>query len=240
MTGKLREKAKDVAAQAIEARADIGKDAVSDTEDMLRRIRLDWDDIAEDLMPLLQQIAADGVTVAARQLSAEIGLSLDQANERAIAWAKDRAAELVGKKWVDGELVNNPNAAWSIEESTRDLLRADVTRAMEEGLSNDALAAIIEENYAFSESRAEMIARTETAIADTQGNVEAYKEAEKNGIVIYKEWLTADDDAVSEECAINGESEPIPMDEAFPSGAMWPPEHPNCRCAMVPVVQEEE
>jgi hypothetical protein len=61
-------------------------------------------------------------------------------NEAAVAWAKDRSAELVGMKYVDGELVPNPRAEWSIEETTRDTIRDLVTQATEEGWSMDDLA----------------------------------------------------------------------------------------------------
>jgi len=42
-------------------------------------------------------------------------------NEAARDYAHDRAAEMVGKKWVDGVLVDNPDAQWAITETTRDV-----------------------------------------------------------------------------------------------------------------------
>jgi hypothetical protein len=46
------------------------------------------------------------------------------------------------------------------------------------------------------------IARTESATADVQGNMVGYREArDQVGIVVKKEWITAGDDLVSEDCA---------------------------------------
>jgi len=47
--------------------------------------------------------------------------------------------------------------------------------------------------------------------------------------------MTANDDKVSTECAMNhgaGRS----IGEAFPSGATEPPQHPQCRCDVLPIV----
>ena len=120
------------------------------------------------------------------------------------------------------------------------MLASDVTTAIEEGWSTQQLAQTLEDNYAFSSERAETIARTETAAADVQGNMEAYREAADNGIEVLKKWITANDDLVSVDCAMNGESDPIGLDEAFPSGASEPPEHPNCRCDILPVLMGED
>lgn len=163
----------------------------------------------------------------------------DLVNEKAVEYAKQRAAELVGMKWVDGELVPNPNAEWRIDDSTREMLRGQVTQGMDEGWSNDRLAdEIVDKNaYAFSDDRAEMIARTETAMADVAGNMAGYRES---GLVVGKKWITAGDDEVSLECELNGDAGVVGLDDAFPSGASEPPEHPNCRCDVVPVLAEDE
>jgi SPP1 gp7 family putative phage head morphogenesis protein len=237
---ELKKAAKSVAAQVAELRSDIGKAASDDARNIIKKVKLDWRDLTAELLPIYESIAKDGVNMAARQLQPVFAVSLEQANKEAIAWSEMRSAELIGKKVVNGKLVDNPKAEWSITDSTRDMIQSDVTRALDEGLTVDELSDLLEENYAFSPARAEMIARTETAMADVTGNIISYREAEGYGITIFKQWVTANDDLVSEDCAMNGESEPIPMDDIFPSGAMWPPEHPNCRCDIVPVVQEDD
>jgi SPP1 gp7 family putative phage head morphogenesis protein len=100
----------------------------------------------------------------------------------------------------------------------------------------DQLADAIAQDTAFSDERAMTIARTESATADVQGNMAAYREArDQVGIVVLKEWITAGDDLVSEDCAANAEQGAIDLDDDFQSGANAPPDHPNCRCDVLPV-----
>ena len=153
-----------------------GKDAFSglDPEELAGEVQrlLDlmdltpFKDLPADLKPLLEGIAKDGAREALSQVNAEdIADALSALDERAVAWAEEREAEMVGMKVVDGELVQNPDASWRIDESTRDLVRADVTQAMQEGWSNQTLAHALEGSDAFSRERANSIARTETAYA---------------------------------------------------------------------------
>jgi len=74
--------------------------------------------------------------------------------------------------------------------------------------------------------RRRVIARTE--MRDAQGTARMF-EAKRRGSK-FKLWNTAGDDLVSEHCEDNEAAGAIPMDEAFPSGDMRPPAHPNCRC----------
>jgi len=81
-------------------------------------------------------------------------------------------------------------------------------------------------------SRAEMIARTETSNALSQAQLDKMREMEITG----KEWLTAGDDRVSEPCMGNEADGAIPREQSFSSGVMAPPQHPNCRCSLAPVM----
>lgn len=186
---------------------------------------------------MLKAVVESGVAEAL----AQIGIADDEsivnlANPRALAWAEARAAELVGMKWVGGELIPNPDASWRIDDSTRTLLRGYVVDAIDEGWSNARLASEIGDAFAFSDARAEMIARTETAYADVAGNMVAYEES---GLVQRKEWLIAQDQ-YCDDCAANAAAGPVPLRGTFPSGSYAPPEHPNCRCDVVPVIEEED
>ena len=207
---------------------------------LLADLDIDFSDLPSELQDYLQEIAKEGVSAGAVQISiTETSKAVQLANERAEAWAADRAAEMVGMKWIDGELVENPNAEWSIAESTRDMIRSDVNTAIEEGWSNQKLRDALVENQGFSEERAMMIARTETAFADTQGNKAAYLEAKDAGLDVKWQWMTAGDDLVSEECEMN-DGEIREIGEEFPSGATEPPQHPNCRCVCAPNVGDAE
>lgn len=196
-----------------------------------------WSVLVGDVEPIIEEIAKDQAYAALAQVGIDVEARpevLNVVDARAVAYARNRAAELVGMRRDDlGRLVENPRAEWAITDSTRDFLRGDVTQAIEEGWSNQKLAAEIGKSYGFSKDRALTIARTETNYAASKGALEGYK---ASGVVQGKVWLTADDDLVSEECEANGDAGVIGLDEDFPSGDDAPPVHPNCRCAVAPVV----
>lgn len=184
---------------------------------------------------VLKAVAKSGVAEALAQIGiADEGIT-ELANARALAWAEARAAEMVGMKWVGGSLVENPDASWRIDTSTRELLRGFVAEAIDQGWSNDTLAREIEDTFAFSEQRAEMIARTETAYADVAGNMVAY---EDSGIVTQKRWILAQE-RYCEVCESNAAQGPIALRSTFESGDYAPPAHPNCRCDVIPILGDD-
>lgn len=194
-----------------------------------------WAFLMDPSEDLIAEITQDGVYQALLQIGLGEEDLTEKMSELALKYAKNRAAELVGKKWVKGELIDNPHAKWQITESTRDMLRADVAQAIEEGWSSGKLKNAIADNYAFSEDRAEMISRTEIGNADMQGNMIAYKES---GIVEGKEWVLGSEHDDDDECDSNADAGVIPLDEAFPSGDMEPLAHPRCVCDLMPVLME--
>lgn len=192
--------------------------------------------VLEGVEPLLEELSKAGAVAALDQLELSDQDITSQASQEAIDYADDRAAELVGMRYDDsGDLVENPNAEWRIDESTRELLRSDVTRAEEEGWSNERLASALEDNYAFSEARAAVIARTESAFADVAGNLAAWK---ASGQVAGKQWIVSAN--ACDECQPLADVV-VELDEDFPDdGGDGPPLHPNCECDVVPVLTTED
>lgn len=196
-----------------------------------------WAVLAGDIEPILERIAVLAGKASLLELAIDDEGMLSQVNLKALQWAKDRAAELVGMKILeDGTLVENPNAQWAITESTREMLRGDVVTALEEGWSNARLADEIADNYAFSDARAEMIARTEIARADSQGNLIAWDESD---VVVEKAWQVSNL-GCCDACEGNQEQGRIPFKKAFQSGDQTAPAHPNCRCVVVPFTNDDE
>lgn len=234
----LQDQAQDIALQVIAQRDTLGKviniqDLVSD---MLDKVSFGaWVSITNWFNKSTESVALDGVQTALDQLNVQLSDdALKLANAQAVDFAKDRAAELVGMRYQDGELVQNPNPKFTITESTREMLRSKVTNALEDGWSNDRLADEFKKDYAFSAARAEMIARTETAIADIQGNMYVY---DQTGLVEGKEWLTAPD--CCPKCnELNGKI--VALHATFVEGGYFkdPPLHPHCRCDVLPVLIE--
>lgn len=191
-------------------------------------VTVDWDELVPDVATVLEAIATSGAGAALKQIGLK---NADVAfGPKVTTWAQDRAAEMVGKKWVDGGLVDNPNAEWVISDSTRDMIQALIASGTDEGLTTDELSSAMQDSFAFSEERATMIARTETRLADSAGQMEAYV---TSGVVEGTEWSTSQDDAVSEECLENEAAGVIPLGEVYPSGDAAPPAHPNCRCCLI-------
>lgn len=146
-------------------------------------------------------------------------------------YVTERAAELVGKQIRNGVVVNNPNPAMSINETTRKSLKNVIAVAMETGKSNQELAKEIEESFDFSKERALKIARYETNHAS---NFTAMTNYAKGGIKQVV-WSTAyNDSSVCETCIENERQGPINLGDVFKSGVKHPPEHPNCKCTLNP------
>lgn len=221
--------AKDVAGQVIEEKVRFEDTPLMPAEEAQRIVAaLDVsaiDKVVAGIQDNLEVVAQDGAAMALIQINYDAQDITNLLDEKALEYARTRGAELVGKKWIDGELVDNPDPEWSIAENTREMLRGDIADAIEEGWSNDKLAGVIEENYGFSAERAETIARTETAFADSAGNMTAYQES---GLVSGKEWILGSEHDLDDDCNENAEAGVIPLDEDFPSGDQAAPAHPNC------------
>lgn len=241
VTSFLAGAAADIAEQITTARDDLGKadPAEKDVDTILAALDFsDWDELAKSVLPQLVGITKDGVVVAFDQLGVDADTDLTgQVNEQAVAWARDRAAALVGMTWDDdGNLVENPKADMAITDGTREMLRSAVARAIEEGTSTSDFGDEIKDEYAFSGTRAERIARFEIAQADVQGNMIAYRDS---GVVSGKEVILGSEHAGPDECDDAAAMGVVPLDDDF-GGAGDPPFHPGCVCDVLPVLDEEE
>ncbi len=205
------------------------------TDSILAGLNLDeWaDDLPDEMSPYLAVVAVDSGEQAMTALDIDDKKLMSLLRERATDWAKDRAAELVGMKYnADGELVENPNAVWRIDDATRDMIRDTTTQALDEGWTTTDLADALQDSYAFSDARAETIARTELARADIEGNTIGWK---ASGLVSGKQWLAAPD--CCDDCQ-DYDGDIAALDDSFEDGADVPL-HPNCRCAILPVLNDE-
>jgi hypothetical protein len=186
---------------------------------------LDWDDIVAEAESLI----GDTYSNAGIHAVATVGMSSDamlhEVNNIAKTYAQERAAEMVGKKWVDGKLVDNPNARWSIAETTRDQLREIIEEAFTKKTTMKDLADQIKSAGTFSDARAKMIAATEVQRSEHLGNLAGWK---KSGVVKKVNWLLSHDHTEDDECDDNEAGNPYDIDQVpdIP--------HPNCHCSLVP------
>lgn len=233
--------AKDMAEQ-VATRYQEAISKADDTKTVVERIlkELDfsgWDVLYDDVRPILEEIFKASGVKALAQVGVKSEKITELVNKDAVHYARQRAAEMVGRIWVDGELIDNPKANWAITEGTRGYLRSNIAQAVEEGWSPQALADHLAENTGFSYDRAENIARTEVATAHTQGNLTGWK---RSGVVQGKQSILADTHDYEDECDLNAAAGVIPIDEPFPSGDDGPPYHPRCTCVVIPLVDMED
>lgn len=192
----------------------------------------------EALRPVLASTFATTATASAEQGAKVVRLLVPDAEafalptDRIVTIAEKRAAELVGKRVLaDGTVIDSPNPRIAITQTTREAIRADITTMFEEGWTREQLSERLTTEYAFSEARADLIARTETTKAVTTGNMESWRES---GVVVGKEWILGSNHPEDDECDDNAAAGEIGLDEAFPSGDYETPAHPACECDVLP------
>lgn len=141
---------------------------------------------------------------------------LDHQDPHAIEWARTHAADMLSSDGAGGKLA----------DATRNMVQETITEAMKSHATNDELAAALREAYAFSEQRAELIARTEVANALGAGGLAGAKAVGMQS----KSWLLSNDENKCALCIANAEQGWIAIDKPYVSGALAPGQHPNCQC----------
>ena len=111
-----------------------------------------------------------------------------------------------------------------ITDSATDRIGNLISEGLARGDSTQTVAKAVQGEIE-SPARAQVIADTEYARASTAAAVETYEAASIEQV----EWM-AESDACPD-CAANAAGSPYALGEA-----PTPPEHPNCRCALAPIV----
>lgn len=198
-------------------------------------VDIDLDDdpsFALRIAPHIKQATINGVSAGKEEVPSRV--TSDELENAAEEYARNRGAEMVGRIWKDGKLVENPNSEWSIAQTTRDNLRSVLSNGIASGMTPEQIAQAISENDpSFGPARSRMIARTETAAAQEEGRTAYFKAA---GIK-QKQWSDQDG---CEVCQANAAQGPIGINEDFQSGDAHAPAHPHCRCTVIPVGEASE
>lgn len=195
------------------------------------------DAIASTVPAFLSSVMQDSAKYVILQLGLDDKIT-GVVNKDSLEYAKDRAAEMIGKVWKDGQLVDNPRAKWVITDTTRDEIRLLVEKVMRGEMNATDLPDAIKKAGAFSRARAAMIARTELMAANAQGSLASFFAAQDAGVKVKKAWMT--DGEACDICVINEKKGAIKLEALFPDGSLAPPSHPNCECVIVPEIEKEE
>lgn len=154
--------------------------------------------------------------------------------EADIDWSKwtpgdlEAAAELAGEGRGLAALLSDADVTIkSVADGYFDRMAESLAEGVANGDSINTIATSLKDLLS-DPDRAEMIANTEVARAMTVATADTYAE---NG-VSEKEFLTDSDPCP--DCEENEQTGAIALDDEFPNGD--PPVHPNCQCALLPVV----
>lgn len=116
-----------------------------------------------------------------------------------------------------------------VDRTGYDRLGTALADALALGLSGNRAAKLIRDSVS-DPARALTIAITESNRAISRATIERYQ----NYGLEQMEWATSDP---CDLCAQN-DGVVVNVGQAFPSGNTQPPAHPNCRCALLPVVPD--
>jgi hypothetical protein len=186
----------------------------------------DLDDIQAAIEDDLSEVAAD----SAEEIIKEIGLDnadlVDQVSQRAVAWARDRGAQLVS---LQGDQ--------SLVAATRNQIANVIADGLDQNIGAKQIADMVQTSTSFSSDRSDLIARTEVGNANSQGALQGMKGARDIGVSIKKSWLASA--GCCDDCQDNEDEGPIDLDEDFPSGDNAPLAHPNCGCVLVSEIGDD-
>ena len=192
---------------------------------------------------------AEGADIGASARSAWSNIYIDTAYQRGIRQAGAqlrKGGAQVSERWVESAF-NRPVHADRVGliytrvfdelDGITKTMDARISRSLSLGLSEGKnprdIARDINNEVDIGLNRARMIARTEVVSAHAEASLNAYQEADVEGVTVEAEWSTTGDNLVCELCA-ELEGVTMPLEQA----RNLLPRHPNCRCAWVPVIQD--
>lgn len=182
-----------------------------------------WGDEADvmvaDLLPVIGGIVDAAILIAVSDLQAAVHVGIDPAalEARLARWARKYTFKLI--KGIDANtrrIVQESMRNWALTGGTV----ADLRKMLESS---------------FGKVRAELIAVTEVTRAFAKAHHETWVES---GVVVAREWRTAEDLDVCPICRDELNEEQAPLGEMFPGDVEDPPAHPRCRCWTVPIIPE--
>ena len=127
---------------------------------------------------------------------------------------------MVGKRRVGGKLVDNPDAKYAISESTRNMVRDTIASGLYQNSSVDQIAGDLRDSAAFSDARANLIAKTEVNAMNNKVALATYKKAGDLGVRLLKAWQINGDNPCDACLANSGEV--IDLDDTFQAATMHP------------------
>jgi len=182
----------------------------------LSGLSLAWDDYSDTLVAEAPNGAKETIARLVRTDPKLDLSSLFGVDQQAVAWANQHAVEMLTRDGNGGK----------IAQATRDMLRQALATAVEHGDTDKQITKMLQTAYAFSDDRAELIARTEVRDAQGAGGLIGAKAVG----MTEKRWLLSNDEGICPLCEANAAQGWVAIGSAFASGAEHPLQHPRCRC----------
>jgi len=182
---------------------------------VLEGARVDWRGWTPGDHAAAEQIAGDGL----QRLLADADITIRSIAESRVNELADVLEAALASDVREIEPYHKPPGVYSMQ---------DVLPARN---SIGDLAAKLE-NVLDNPARAKMVAHTEMARAQSAATLESYAQTG----VRERSWLGAGDAKECPVCDANEAQGAVPMGQPFTGGVLAPPQHPMCRCALMPVV----
>jgi hypothetical protein len=227
---KLRESFKH---KAEKAAGDELNGSKSDIEKALNdRIESEFWKLEPEISKELKLAAQAGVAMSVKDFDLSDTGMIEKVNVKALESAQKRAGQMVGKGTKN-----------SITDTTREAIKKAVTKAFEEnGTEQEAKDEIAKSLYndgpdgVFSDYRAKLIARTEIANAQMDGQLGIWK---ASGLPLMLKWLAIGEEPC-EFCEMNDDVT-VEMGAPFPDGSFSTIDsHPNCNCICTAVLVADD
>lgn len=217
----------------------------------MQRRDLAWNDIERAMFKFLEEDSQEAWSTTFQPLMTDLLLEQGEniADKWGLIWDVTSAD---ARNFLESYTLR---FADSLQASTKDALRGLLSQGQADGWSISKLTDEIQAIYdGWDKSRAEAIARTETIRSSNAGAEVAFAGAG----VDQKEWFTAEDEMVCPFCGEMHEERKSTQSSYFTVGdsmtvdvdgtqqtlkfdyedVRYPPLHPNCRCTLLPVVED--
>lgn len=142
-----------------------------------------------------------------------------------VAPLNPKFAEHLAETRIEGKTFSD--RVWEDTNKLASRVSSDVEQALIQGTSPEKLAKKVKSDFGSTAYQAQRVINTEVARATTAAQTESYK---ASGVVNRVMWDAALEDSTCDECAaLDGKI--FDIDDAPDL-----PLHPNCRCALIPVI----
>jgi len=185
---------------------------------------IEWDGLVDSMVTDLMAAYQIGVADAMMQLAITDENIQAQLDNSATQYANNRAAEMIGMKFVDDKLVTDSSAKFVIAETTKDDLQDVVEAAVNDNATTTELMERIRMAATFSDARMQFIAKNETNWAQVIGHTTTWR---RSGLRLMANIVLSPAHKIYDGCDLLAEGGPYEI-AALPII----PAHPECQCAI--------